>query len=304
MKEYDNTIDLERQMDKVLAELEHEHNDEDLALSAYYEVENKLGLSSFSRKIKNAGRWTQRICAILFIPAAISLLWIGLRNVSPQEIAWTEVNVPAGQTQKVILADGTSVTLNSGSRITYPDRFGKDSREVFFDGEVYAEVAKDPERPFTFHNSNLKLQVFGTKFNFKSYGNSDFAEVVLIDGSVRLDIDYDGATRSVNMVPGDLVQYNHENNSVDIKAVEVNGYKPFYEDRSIHYYNLPIKEIALDLERIFEIKIVIRDKSLADEKYLAFFSNNESLDEILNSFNAGGKVKVTRGDNVIYLDAR
>lgn len=299
-----NSFDLEHRLDEILAELEKEQNDEEMALRAYYEVETKLGLTSFSTKLKTICRWSKQIFAILFIPAVISMIWLALRNDSPAETRWAEINVPVGQTQKVTLPDGTILSLNGGSRVTYPDRFTEDSREVFIEGEIFADVAKDPKRPFTFHNADLSLIVYGTKFNFKSYGDSEYSEVILIDGSVRLDLGHDGSTRSVDMVPGDLVQYNHQTNAIDIKSVDVIGYKPFYEDRALHYYNLPIKEIATDLERIFGVKIVVRNMKLADEKYLAFFSNNETLDEILHSFDTGGKIKVTRDNNVIYLDAR
>lgn len=295
---------LERQMDEILAQLEKESNDENLALSAFYSVESKLGMYSLSSRLRKVARWSQRVCAILFIPAAVAVAVLAMKDNTPEEIRWAEVNVPLGQTRQITLPDSTLLTLNGGSRVTYPDRFGENSREVFFDGEVFAQVTKDSEHPFIIHNNGLDLKVFGTTFDFKSYTNSLITEVILVDGSVTLDIDNDGVTRSVEMTPGDLVQFNREKNTIDVKAYDIADYKSFNENHSLYYFNLPIKEIAKDLERVFGVKIVILNEKLAEENYLALFSNNESLDDILTSFRNSGRIKARRADGVIYLDKR
>lgn len=293
--------ELERRMDEILSELEQESNDEELALSAYYAVSKKLGHSTFRSYLRTAGTWAHRICAALFIPVSIVAGWLAFNGAHTTETEWTEITVPSGQTRQLTLCDGTRVTLNSGSRLIYPDKFSESFREVFFEGEVYAEVVKNPEKPFTFHNGEVDLQVFGTTFDVKSYSNSDYSEVTLIEGSVRFDIMREGFKRSVDMAPGDLVQYCHSKNSIEVKSVDTEDYRSFAEDQAHYYYNLPLREIAIDLERAFCTKIVILDEELAEEKFLAFFSNGESLDEILHSFSSGGKISVRKINDIIYL---
>ncbi len=45
------------------------------------------------------------------------------------------------------------------------------------------------------------------------------------------------------------------------------------------------------------------DKALADTRILAFFSNNEDLDQILSSMNTDRKMKIRKKDGIIYLSS-
>lgn len=51
-------------------------------------------------------------------------------------------------TSNFTMEDGTIITLNKNSRLSYSDKYGKDSRNVKLEGEAYFEVAKDPSKPF------------------------------------------------------------------------------------------------------------------------------------------------------------
>ena len=86
------------------------------------------------------------------------------------------------------LPDGTQLHLNSGSCITYPSVFTGKERRIFVEGEIFADVAKNPRKPFIIQSGEVGIRVLGTRFNFKSYANTDCSEVLLVEGSVRFDI--------------------------------------------------------------------------------------------------------------------
>jgi len=90
------------------------------------------------------------------------------------------------QTRNLTLPDGTLLTLNAGSRITWPDRFSGANREVFLDGEVVANVAKDSEHPFIIHSGEADIRVHGTTFDLKAYHDASILEIMLREGSVSL----------------------------------------------------------------------------------------------------------------------
>ena len=84
------------------------------------------------------------------------------------EVEWFEKQVPYGEIASLALPDGTHLHLNSGSRITYPSAFTGKERRIFVDGEIFADVAKDPHKPFIIRSGDVGIRVLGTKFNFKS----------------------------------------------------------------------------------------------------------------------------------------
>ena len=51
-----------------------------------------------------------------------------------------ELIVPAGARYQLVLADGTKVTMNAASKLTYPVSFSDEERRVKLEGEAYFEV--------------------------------------------------------------------------------------------------------------------------------------------------------------------
>ena len=63
-------------------------------------------------------------------------------------------------------------------------------------------------------------------------------------------------------------------------------------------------DIALDLERLFGTRIVILDEALAQTRYFAYFTNNETLDQIISAINSDRKMKISRRDGAVYLSLK
>ena len=194
--------------------------------------------------------------------------------------------------------------LNSGSRITYPSAFTGKERRIFVDGEIFADVAKDPHKPFIIRSGDVGIRVLGTKFNFKSYTNTDCIELLLVDGAVQFDIDTDTRKQQLRMEPGDLVLYDRVSNDINLSTFQPEHFKSFADNRDIHFFNLRMHDIALDLERLFGTRIVILDEALAQTRYFAYFTNNETLDQILSAINSDRKMKISRRDGVVYLSLK
>ena len=92
-----------------------------------------------------------------------------------------------GSRAQFSLSDGTTVTLNAGSRLKYDNRFGINDRVVQLEGEGYFKVAKDSKRPFTVKTSHLNVRALGTAFNVKAYSDDKTIETTLVEGSVKIE---------------------------------------------------------------------------------------------------------------------
>ncbi|MBO7604749.1 MAG: FecR domain-containing protein [Bacteroidales bacterium] len=219
-------------------------------------------------------------------------------------IEWVEVSVPFGEKQTVTLSDGTVLHINSGSRLTYPATFSGASRTVFMDGEAYLDVAKDPEHPFIIKSKGVDIKVLGTSFNFKNFAQEHTAELLLMDGSVEASVSVRNDTRVVRLKPGDQMKYNRENDKLDVIRFNPSGYKAFFEDNSLHFFDMEMADIAADLSRRFNCEIIVLDEKLASRRYFSIFTNDETLDQILAVMSSDGKMSVKRSGKTIYLQSK
>ena len=146
-----------------------EHIDDDAAArAAFGRVAHRLGIaggqpSAPSRRARIVA-WSQRIAAVLVVPL-LCAFWLLYADRKP-EAEWLEQQVPYGEMASLTLPDGTQLHLNSGSRITYPSAFTGKERRIFVEGEIFADVAKDPRKPFIIQSGEVGIRVLGTRFNF------------------------------------------------------------------------------------------------------------------------------------------
>ncbi len=98
----------------------------------------------------------------------------------------------------VVLADGTKVSLNNASSLTYPTAFTGKTREVEVTGEAYFEVAPNAHQPFLVHRKDLTVEVLGTGFNISDYSDEKGARITLETGKIR--VSYKGQSRILDSV--------------------------------------------------------------------------------------------------------
>jgi hypothetical protein len=106
-------------------------------------------------------------------------------------IRYNTISTPAGGKYQVILRDGTRVWLNSSSSLRYPiTGFREKERSVELSGEAYFEVAKITQGsnhvPFVVASRGQEVEVLGTHFNVRSYGDEELTTTTLLEGRVRV----------------------------------------------------------------------------------------------------------------------
>lgn len=302
------------QADSLLQELFDEVRIEDsvLAQEAFRRFCDKIGQSLPAapasltaipqprRGIKTLISWTQRAAAILIIPLmiAITVLYTS-QNRQPSE--WSEIVVPSGERSYLQLSDGTQLWLNAGTRVTYPNQFNGPQRKIFIDGEVFAEVSHDKKHPFIISAGEVEVEVLGTKFNMRAYNADPSVEVALVDGSVRFDVNSSICKEQILMARSEIVQYDRLTGQVERRSFQSDNYKSRAHGGGFYFFNEPMASIAAQLSRCFNHKIIITDPDLEQMQFYAFFTDNESLKRILDTFNTDGSLVIREQNGIIYL---
>lgn len=122
---------------------------------------------------------------------------------SSKKTEFNQLIVPKGKFSHLLLADGTSLHVNSGTKVIYPSVFTGNTREIYVDGEIFIDVAKNPEQPFIVKTSDFDIRVTGTAFNVNAYKELNEAEVVLVRGSILIK---DGLEQETPVRPNELLR--------------------------------------------------------------------------------------------------
>ena len=237
--------------------------------------------------IPKPGFWYywQRIAAILVIPLIVGgLVWSRFtvsNGKSDSPIVYNEVTAAYGTRSALKLADGSRVWLNSGSSLTYPDKFVNHKRMVKLVGEAYFEVHSDISRPFIVETKSVSVTATGTKFNVQAYDKVNQIEVSLASGKVLVKKLSDENNRNsiTNLVPNQHLKYDTKTDQKEIDNENVYRYIA-WKDGKLIFRNESLSEIALKISQLYNVEIIVQGKGLEDYKFRATFQD-ESLEEIL-----------------------
>lgn len=252
----------------------------------------------YSRKQKR----TRRIFGWLGTAVAASVAAIAFLLFTKEEpVQWQEIYTHRGETERIILADGTSLWINSDTKVLYPSRFNSNTRTIYIDGEIYADVTPDKHKPFIVAASDIRVKVHGTQFSVKAFSEMDNVEVALISGSVTMEDSNSENGFSRTLKPGELVRYNKTFGTAEDYRINPITYGAWQNNHNIRFINQSLADIAEYLEKRFDVEIVIEDGTLAQTQYYASFVNNEGLDKILSTLNSDRRMSISKKHDTIVI---
>ncbi|WP_316820774.1 FecR family protein [Pedobacter gandavensis] len=226
---------------------------------------------------------------------------------------WKTLNTPSRLTQKLVLADGTTVTLNSETQLKYPAEFKGDSREVYLSGEAFFEVKKDASHPFVIHTDKMSIKVLGTSFDVKAYQNDRDYTTSLITGAIQIQLK--GNKQLILLKPKEKFSLQNKFSSgADTMAYHVStlnllaeGENPataFMEtswlNHKLIFNEEPFEVLANNLSRWYGIKIIFKNEKLRNVKFTGLFEK-ENLNEALKALQLIESFQYKIADKTIYI---
>lgn len=186
-----------------------------------------------------------------------------LENHSPTRLFYESA---VGIQRRITLADGSSVILNTNSRLDV--NFSASRRDIrLVRGEAYFDVVHDKTRPFTVYARDYVVRDIGTAFNVQ-LSKAGLVEVGVTKGSVEVtpaNAPASGAVKSLgileagqNIVLGQKVERAETVSSADM------GRKLAWRQGDLIYTGQPLKEVLADISRYSDIKIELADPELED----------------------------------------
>jgi len=198
------------------------------------------------------------------------------------------------------MADGTEVWLNAGSTISYPTNGPTDKREVKLTGEGYFKVAKNESKPFFVITKQATLKVLGTIFNMKAYPGAEQIVTTLEEGSVEL-FTQKSDHAILRLKPGEQAIYDTKEGTFELAYVDANQFSAWRSDKFL-FKDADLKTIIIELERLYDIKIYIKNPRLEKLHFRGMFSYDQDLLDAFETLKRSVKLNYTIKGREVWLD--
>ncbi len=195
-----------------------------------------------------------------------------------------------------LLEDGTKVTLNKNSTLTYSSKFGKERRDVKLNGEAFFKVTKNKTKPFAVEALGTITEVLGTSFNVRANAQTNEVSTTLVEGSVN----FMAENCDVKLKPGEEIIYNNASKQYALAQTDIQFNTAWISGR-FNYTNIAFADLVKKLEKIYELEIKITDKSVADRIVSASFLNDEPVESILDALKSDLKYNYKIESNEIII---
>ncbi|GAA0893436.1 FecR family protein [Fulvivirga kasyanovii] len=236
-----------------------------------------------------------KVAASLLLLAAISIftyIFYSSNIENTPEVKWIEKQTLAGQTTILTFKDGSEITLNGQSSIRFPENFGPTSREVFFSGEGYFDIATNPDKPFVVHMKDYSLKVLGTVFNINEYDSKETLQISLLEGKV--EVGKNTSREKITLEPGKQVTFNRATSEAVVNGFDVLktvGWK----DKIFIFEAEPLHHVLSVLEKRYGVIFQYAQEVAVGCKINASFKD-ESIKTILKALEHATGIKYSTED--------
>lgn len=219
-------------------------------------------------------RW---VAAIVVLLGVGSLVWI---NRSIGDVNYEDLIASLGDKNafvekvnrndtplKVTLEDGSVITLEKNSKLSFPVHFDKNKRTVILSGEAFFEITKNPNKPFYVYANEIVTKVLGTSFRIQAFDREKKVLVKVRTGkvsvynqrSVNLS---DPETNGLVLLPNQQAIYSRNNKNLSKRLVE--SPVPLKDMLPVQFDEVAISEVFEVIERRYGVKIIYNEEVLAD----------------------------------------
>lgn len=186
------------------------------------------------------------------------------------------------ENKEVVLSDGSKVTLNTNSSISFFENYKDNSqRYLTLKGEGFFKIKKNRTKPFIVKTNGLTTEVLGTEFNVKV---QDVETVVTVsEGLVKV---YSEKNDPLYVSPNNQVVFDHLKENLLLSDVNPALFTYWFHD-DIVLKQIGIEEFIKVISSVYKIDRSQFVKNMKKEETLftIAFSKNESLENVIKRYN-------------------
>lgn len=184
---------------------------------------------------------------------------------------------------KVKLEDGSVITLEKGSKLSYPSHFDNYKRTVILSGDAFFEIAKNPNKPFYVFANEVVTKVLGTSFRIQAFENGKSVIVKVKTGKVSVYNQHeininDPETEALILLPNQQAIFNRPNEDLSKHLVEIP--MPITdktnENLPTEFDDVAISKILEVMEKRYGVKIIFNGEVLSN-CFITTKLRNESI---------------------------
>lgn len=203
--------------------------------------------------------------------------------------------VPEGKNEYILLSDGSKIHIKANSHIIYPNVFPENKREItLIKGEIYLEVARNPQAPFTVLTDDFQVKVLGTTFDVSVAEKGNPATVILVEGSVEIE---NIRKEKALLCPNQLADISPE--GIEIKEVNVSKYI-CWKDQIVLLEEEPLGKILEQLSAYYAVPIEC-DKEIIGFPLSGKLDLNDSAEKTLRIIQLSTGFNCQKIKNGFYL---
>lgn len=240
---------------------------------------------------KSRRRFPLAMAAAVFIILAAGV-WL-LPDPALREIHRTA----KGEQKEVHLTDGSRILINTDTELHV--RYSKRERMIRLEhGEALFTVASGDDRPFDVMTRGGRIRDVSTEFSVRRDGEK--TSVVVLDGMVIVIAD--GVAYPQPLNAGEGVSYRDSGQILQMERVDAVSLTA-WKDRQLVLRSKPLEEVAKELARYHDVKILLEDDELSRMKVSGVFDVSD-LQGLLDAIEVALPVSSSRNGRAIMLSRR
>lgn len=209
-----------------------------------------------------------------------------MSDIAPLVSGTVALVVPRTRQGRVLLADGTLVTLNSASRLRIRHAPGPERSVALEEGEALMQVAHDEDHPFVVAVGEMKVQVLGTTFDLSLYPEQP-PTATLLDGSLRVSLPGD---ESLLLHPGE--EAVTKEGVLTKQTADLRARTAWVEGKFI-FHHLPLSAIMDYLGRWYGFETIYADESLKATTFTGALRRDHREDFVFEVLEKTTRLKIS-----------